>query len=251
MTLGELLEYMGGYLDDRGSSLVSGDPDMLWSDALLVRYLNKAASILARRAWCIIEYGVAPAGVITLTTRKVLYPLHPSVLRVFDATPTTQTGMLGRTDDARLRDPYPRGADAFDIGVAVSLAGGTGLVAPGPPIAFASDAGTRNLRVYPAPAAAQNGVRVLLKIARLPILELTLDNMEGEPETPRDYDLDLCTYAAGRALTMPNVDSANKADGRALLKEFGEVCQEARRDRQRAEMSPGRWEFSSTTAVLR
>lgn len=250
MNLEELLEYTAQqFLDDR-VDLVDGDSDELWSDSYLVRQLNQAQRILARRAWCIIEVGVPPAGVITLTTGKVLYPLHKSILRVFDATPTTQLAPLGRTDDINLRSPYPVDADAFDIGEAASLAG-TILTAPGVSIAIASDAASRTLRVHPAPSSLQNGLQVVLKIARLPIKWLSLEDMQGCPEVPEDWHLNLCEYAAGKALTLPNVDSGNKADGRALLEDFDAAVREARRDRQRAEMNDSRWSFASTTAVIR
>lgn len=250
MNLTELLEYTAKqFLDDR-VDLLDGDSDELWSDSYLVRQLNQAQRIIARRAWVIIECGVAPAGVITLVTGKELYPLHKSILRVYDATPTTQTAPLGRTDDSNIRSPYPPKADAFDLGVAASLAGLT-LNSPGAPLVIASDAASRTLRVSPAPAAAQNGLQLLFKIARLPIKELTLDDLKGCPEIPEDYHMDLCEYAAGKALTLPNVDSGNKVDGRALLEAFDAVVKEARRDRQRAEFNDARWGFASSTAVIR
>ena len=249
MNLAEMLSYVSSDLLDDRTDLVDGENDSLYSDASIVALLNQAQKILARRAWVIVEYGTAPAGVIVLATGKELYPLHASVLRVMDATPTTQSAPLGRTDDVNLRDPTPLGSDAFDVGQAASAAGLTS--ASGVTLSIASDAGTRALRVYPPPAAAQNGVRVLLKVARLPATWLSLEDLEAEPETPRDYDLDLCTYAAGKCLTRPNVDSSDKVTGREMLAEFDAAVKEARRDRQRAEWNGGRWGFASTTAVIR
>jgi hypothetical protein len=242
------------FLDDR-TELVEGDNDSLWSDEYLVRQFNSAQNILCRRAWAIIEFGKAPAGVIALRTGVSLYPLHPSVLRVFDGTPTTQSAPLGRTEDARLRDtslgtPYP--ADDFsavEIGMAGSLAGGFAELS-GAPFAFASDAASRTLRVFPPPTSAQSGLRVAMKVARLPINELTLDDVEAEPEVPAEFHLQLCEYAAGKALTLPNVDADQKTEGRRLLTAFDEVVRQARQERQRAEASTYRWHFSSSTATL-
>jgi len=245
-----MLEFCAAqWLDDR-ADLLDGDSDELWSDAVLVRLFNRAQKIMARRAWCIIEWGVPPAGTIVLATSKVLYPLHKSVLRVFDATPSTQTAPLGRTNDINLRNPYPPSADAFDIGESAAIAGTT-LNIPGAALAIATDAGTRMLRVAPEPAAAQANLRVDLKIARLPIKYLTLEDMEGEPEVPEEYHEDLCFYAAGKCLTMPNVDAAQKPEGRTLLDEFDAAVREARRDRQRAEYNGDRWTFASTAAAIR
>lgn len=256
MRLEEMLRYTAKeFLDDR-TDLVDGDNDSLFSDEYLCRMFNEAAKILCRRAWVIVEFGSVPAGVITLRTGVSLYPLHESVLRVYDGTPTTQAAPLGRTEDINLRDtsvitPYP--ADAFsavELGSAASLAGGSATLS-GAPLAFATDAASRTARVFPPPTATQNGLKVYMKIARLPIKELTLDDTDAEPEVPTEFHLQLCEYAAGKALTLPNVDGDQKVEGRRLLAAFDQVVKEARQERQRAEASTYRWNFSSTTAVLR
>ncbi len=250
-----MLQYTAAeYLDDR-QELVDGDPDFLWGDSFLTRNFNEAQRILCRRAWVIIETGVAPAGVLVLATGKALYTMHKSVLRVFDATPSSQVLPLGRGEDIQLRDPFLTQQSlsddwgAYEIGEAASLAGNTNTT-NGVVLAIASDAGTRTLRVSPTPLAAQNGIIVALKVARMPVNLLTLDNTEGEPEVPDEFHMSLCTYAAGKALTQPNVDGQQKADGRALIAEFLETVREARQERIRAEMGGNRWSFASSTAVL-
>lgn len=244
MNLTELLDVTArDYLDDR-TVLVEGDSDELWSDEFLVRQFNQAQRILARRAWCIIETGVSPAGVITLITGQAVYNLDKSVLRVYYAIPSDRTTPLYRTSDAALRGlQFP--ADApFDLN---STAEETGR-----PVAIATDAGTRQLRVFRTPTATETaaGLALNLKIARLPRTWLTLENMEGCPEVPEDYHDLLCKYAAGRALTLPNVDGQQRTIGRDLLSEFNDEVKEARQDRQRAEMEPARWGFASSTSML-
>lgn len=255
MNLQEILDATAKeHLDDR-VDLVSGDSDSLWSDEFLVRVLNEGQRLLCRRAWCIIDYANPTAGVIVLRTNVQLYPLHKSILRVFDATPSTQAAPLGRTDDIQIRDTSliagaPNNAfDAWEIGEAAALAG-TATSSSGSPLSFATDAGTRMLRVFPGVDATHNGLKVYLKVARYPITFLTLEDMEGVPEVSEEYHDDLVRYAAGRALTLPNVDSQTKGEGRALLEEFNARCREARQDRQRAEASTSRWTFASSTAVL-
>lgn len=256
MNLESMLEFTAGEVLDDRTDLIEGENDSLWSDSFLVRMFNEAQQILCRRSWVIIEYGTIPAGSITLRTGISLYPLHESVLRVFDGTPTTQAAPLGRTEDAQIRDtsvvtPYP--ADAFnavELGSAASLAGGSATLS-GAPLAFASDAASRTLRVFPPPTSDQNGLRVVMKVARLPIKELSLDDMDAEPEVPAEFHVAICQYAAGRALVLANTDTDQKPEGRRLLAEFDQIVKEARQERQRAEASSYRWNFSSTTAVLR
>jgi hypothetical protein len=250
MTLEEMLQYVGSeFLDDR-TDLVEGDADELWSDAYLVRQFNEAQRIMARRAWVIIEYGRSPAGLITLQTGRALYPLHESVLRVYDATPATQLAPLGRAEDANIRDPNGVASgpfSAYETGEYAARSAGTNAAYP---LVFASDAASRTIRVSPTPIAAQNGVRVALKIARLPLCELALNDTRAEPEVPAEFHMAICEFAAGKALTLPNIDGDQKPEGRRLLGEFDRVVREARQERQRAERGSNRWEFSSTTAVL-
>lgn len=255
MKLADMLTYTAAqYLDDR-TDLADGDGDSLWSDEFLVTQFNEAQRKLARAAWCIIENGVAPAGQIVLRTGVSLYPLHKSLLRVFDATPTTQVSPLGRTEDIQIRNTnvlgqYPSdGFDAVEIGSAASLAGNTTNTS-GPPLAIATDAGFREARVFPPPTSDQNGLIVNLKVARLPITWLTVDDTDAEPEVPEDYHVQLCEYAAGKALLLPNVDIEFRTIGRDLVAAFEAQCKDARRDRQRLGMGPARWTFASTTSVL-
>lgn len=256
MRLTDMISYTAKeFLDDR-TELLAGDDDALWSDLFLVRQFNEAQRQLCRRSWVIVENGVAPAGVITLVTGKSLYNLHPSILRVFDATPTTQVSPLGRTDDLQLRNTNlinqsPGDAfDAYEVGERASLAGNVTNTA-GPPLAFATDAGTRVMRVFPPPTSVQSGLKVTMRVARMPINWLTLDDVEAEPEVPEEYHLQICEYAAGKALTLPTVDSDQKVEGRRLLEAFDLVVKQARQDRQRAEMTSNRWQFGSTTAVIK
>lgn len=256
MNLQEMLSYTASeFLDDR-TELIDGDDDSLWSDSFLCRQFNEAQRILTRRAWVIIETGVAPAGIVVMQTGKVLYSLHRSILRVFDATPSTQTLPLGRANDIELRNtnlisPYPPDDfGAFEIGEAASLAGNV-TNTMGTTLAIATDAGSRTLRVFPPPSALQSGVIVALKIARMPINFLSLDDTEACPEVPEEFHIALCEFAAGKALTLPNIDGTQKADGRLLIAGFQQVVKEARQERIRAEMGSNRWNFASTTALIR
>ena len=243
MNLAEMLTFTASeFLDDR-TELISGDPDSLWSDELLVRYFNEGQRILARRSWCIIDEGNAHAGVIVLATGKVVYPLHKSVLRVLLAVPTDQEWPLAHADNRVLRTSRPFDDWIFDVNdVSTS--------SPGRPIAFSTNAGTRIARLYREPTADENGLRLVLTVARLPVTWLTLDDTEAEPEVPEDYHFLVCQYAAGRCLTQPTVDGQQKTDGRLLLAEFNEGCKEARQDRQRAEMHSSCWGFDTATALL-
>ena len=245
MNLTDLLSYTAKeYLDDR-ADLVDGSPDELFSDTVLVRYFNEAARILARKAWILTDIGHAKAGTLVLQTGKEYYKLHSSVLRVYRGTLEDSEVPLGRTTDERLS--YNRlftPDDPFDINLPLTAT-------PGRPVAFATDSAFRILRLYPKPSSVENGLRLILKVARMPICPLSLDEPKEEPEIPEEYQLEgMCKFAAGKCLTHPSVDVNERAFGRSLLAEFDELVREARRDRQRAEQSEPRPHYASSTAVL-
>jgi len=243
MNLAELLSYTADqYLSDR-TNLVAGDPDSLWSDEFLVRQFNEAQRILARRAWVILDEGVAPFGLITLATGKAVYNLDKCILRVLLATPTDQDWPLWNTSDKVLRAPRPWTDLPFDINNLT-------VPAPGRPIAYSTDAGWRQMRVFRTPSSIENGLVINLKVARLPFEWLAAGNTDAVPEVPEDYHYILATFAAGKALTLPLVDGQQRAEGRALLAEFDAFVKEARQDRQRMFMEPATWGFQTDTSLL-
>jgi len=131
------------------------------------------------RAWCIIEEGVAPAGRITLKTGVAVYPLHQSILRVAMATRSIRSA-LWRTSDARLRTRRRSRISTFDIN-------NLSTAETGRPAGFATDAGTRQMPRVRIPTATENGLESALKVARLPIVWLSVDKPEGVPEVPGGY----------------------------------------------------------------
>lgn len=246
MKLSEMLDYVGAeYLDDR-ADLVDGDPDSLWSDKTIVRYLNDAQRILCRRAWVLQDEGTAEVGTVVLRTGAPSYPLHKSILSVLMATPEDQEFPLTKHEDAALRQSRPYSDDLFPVDQDTTQTSGR-------PIGYAvvGTPGKLTMRVYRTPSATEQGLRLLLKVVRMPTCWLEAAKTAESPEVPEEWHMALCDYAAGRCLTMPTVDSANKVDGRALLKSFDEQVWEARRNRQRAEGTVSRWAFGSTTSVLR
>lgn len=243
MNLQELLDYVAvDQLDDR-TDLISGDPDELWSNRVIVGFLNEGQRRLSRRAWSIIDIGHAQAGKITLILGQDTYNLHKSVLRVYSAIPTDTAIPLGRTTYNALTYRNSEDSDYFDANQAFTNTAGR-------PGAFATDAGTRKLKLNRAPDATSVGLVLDLKVARQPVTMLTLDDLTASPEVPEEYHQWIGDYAAGRCLTLSKCDSDMKADGRRILADFEARIKEARQDRQRAEAAPGQFCFASTTAYV-
>ena len=211
MNLGELLTHTAKeYLDDR-TDLDDGDDDSLWADKTLVRYFNEAQRILCRRSWVLIGIGHPVAGVITLQAGKENYPLHKSVLRVYKATPTDTDLALARTTDGRLSYASPANPEFFDVNTPTT-------VAPGRPLAITSDIASRTVRVFPAPSSTEAGLKVELKVARMPVCWLEVGKNNESPEVPEEWHLALCQYAAGKCLTQSSsADAELRSVGRDLL----------------------------------
>ena len=243
MKLAELLEHTAGELLDDRTALIDGANDSLFSDELIVRYMNEGMRRLCRRAWVLVDIGHPQAGTIVLVTGKDRYTLDKSVLRVLDATVEDDVSPLPRHGDVALRSPRPYNPDfTYDL---------SGEASTGRPYAFASDTATRQIRVYPTPTSTENGLRVTLRVVRMPYELLDVSKPDAEPEVSEEYHLALCDYAAGRCLTQSTSgDAGNKTEGRNLLDGFEALIKEARQDMTRAGMTSAVWNFASTTAVV-
>lgn len=243
MILEELLEHTAkDHLDDR-TDLIDGDPDELWGDQLLVRYFNEAQDILCRRSWVLIDTAHPQMGTIVLVSGKPTYSLHKGVLAVLEGFIDGNDTPLTRHSEKELRTARPYVTDGFqDLNAPNASSGAV--------IAFATDAGTRTMRVFRTPGDDEAGTRLLLKVARKPYKYLTLDEMQCSPEVPESWHMSLAKYAAGRCLRNHRASDEQKSQGRELLQEWERDLRDARQERLRLEGNPMRWALSSTTATL-
>lgn len=239
MTLEELLDHLAtNELDDR-AELVNGPSDSLWSDEVLVRYLNAGQELFCRKAWAIEDDTTQACCEITLLAGIDKYPLHKSVMRVLSVTPADTSIPLVSLDFSlispqpvtSLPDFYQTPPQPF-------------IYQPGRPGWYSTDEATRVLRLRPAPDAdAVTAIGTLnLRVARLPVVPLDVATPSGTPEIPEEYHLELCSYAAGRALSQANVDSLDaQAQGKQMVSDFETKIRKAKNDRLIAMMQPGRY----------
>ncbi len=243
MTLTELLAHVGGVMLDDRSAMISGASDNLVSDATITRYLNEAQRILCRKAWVLEDSTTASCAEITLATDTAEYALHKSVLSVKTARLNDDTVDLTRVgyDDNRVRPiDVTRMPDYWDVNTATADSTGR-------PTVFSTDSGSRLIRFGRTPSSVENGLKVKLRVVRMPLTELSTGSPSASPEVPEEHHLLLCTYAAGMALQNPNLDSESRALGRAWVKDFFDGVRSANRDRIVLQQSMPQWRFSSTT----
>ena len=200
MTLQEELDELRKNILRDQSDLISGNPDTLWSDETLLRYIKDGERRFARQALCIRD-GVTPAIThIKIHTGITNYPLHKSVIAVLSARYDTDTFDIQRSGHSLVKQFTPPEFLTYDPSTGFNPQ-------PGRPIAFYTDetlvlAPNKQvmLTVYPPPSSVEEGKILYLRTIRYPLTDYSMENLYAESEIPDDYQLDCLEWAAYRAL---------------------------------------------------
>ena len=246
MRLGDLLQTLReDILHDR-SAQVSGASDYLWSDKTLVRYVNEAQRRFARRTLCIRDKNTAQCCQFSTVVGQDEYPLDPSVIAVMSVRMAGDTADLARGghsafDTYRMPDSY-----FFDPGQ-------MSATPTGKPLAYATDEtlvendqgsmGVVSLRLYPVIGTGYGGVTATMRVCRLPLVDLSLEDMDAVPEIPHDYHLDMLDWAAYLALRIVDIDAGSPDRAQEFKASFEAHVVEARRENMRKMFTPAAWGF--------
>lgn len=245
MTLQDLLDELAGNILRDRSDMLSGPTDQLWSDDVLVKYINEAEGMLARKGLVIRDAATPTVVEVPLATGVIQYTLHPSVVAVISAKIVGDVGDLARAGHSALNSfqhPDPLFFDPSQLSI----------LQPGKPMAFSTDeqldvasgkSGVMSLRAYPEPTADYNGTIIKLRVVRKPLKPLTLDDLEASPEVPEDYHLGLLDWAAYRALRNLDSDAGALEKADRYKKEFEDMVAQARTDALRKLFAPLQWGF--------
>jgi hypothetical protein len=250
--LGDLLEELReNILSDRSNQVSGAASDQLWSDKTLVRYINAAQDRFAKRSECLRDKVTPETCRLKLVVGQQDYALHEKVIGVLSARymgPPDDGFDLARAGHANL-DTY-RAVDNrfFDTSNIVGLQ-------PGKIIAFTTDEGmmadgrnalnTPTFRAFPNVGDGFDGT-VALRVVRFPIHHLHLDDLNGRPEIPEQYHLNMLDWAGYLALRRPDLDVAGgDAPGRAkdLATSFQQHVEDAKRELRRRMFQPLAWQF--------
>lgn len=222
MQLQELLDHLGSEVLQDRPAIVSGGSSNLWSDTVLVRYLNQAQQLFARRTYCLLDATTTAVTQLALTAGVSTYTLHKSIVKVFSA----------RLSDSTV-DLNVRGRWAF-----------TQVEVPDKrPEFWAPNEEFRKIRLYPAPDAVSAALTLQLRVARMPIADLTLSALTAEPEIPVEYHLDLCDWVAYKALVHQEVDGEAEKAAAMFRNAFELSMRRARRDVQLLVNEPVGFQF--------
>lgn len=246
MKLSELLDHIGKELLDDRTEMLEGVSDSVWSDAVLVRYLNEAQKILARRAWVLEDTN--PASVdedgnkvcqIQLVEDQTDYAFHKKILHIKSLRLSDSDLDLARVgyNDNRLLPGNPGFSPAFwDVNQIT-------IESAGRPSRYSADMGTRIIKLRAKPDEDSAALKVNLVVVRMPITQLKLTDLNAEPEVPEEYHLDICLFAAGSALQHPTVDAGLRTIGKEWKQEFMGKVELAEQDRIRRQQSMPRFRF--------
>jgi hypothetical protein len=240
MKTSELIEHVAkDMLDDR-AALVEGASDRLFSDEKVLRYLNEAERKLCRDALVLEDLATPSVCEIQLIEDRTDYPFHKSILQV-------KSVRLSDSDLDLLRVGYNDNRiwpitsvvdpDFWDVNLAL-------VETPGRPQRYSVDMGTRIIRVRRKPDADAALLKLKLAVMRMPVVPMTIDDPDKQPEVPEEHHLDLTLYAAGSCLTKTaDIDAELRTLGQRWMNEFQEVVDKAKRDKQRRQMSMPQFRF--------
>lgn len=222
MKLLDLVEELrANILRDTSDALSPDASDYLLSDKTLVRYLNDAQEKFAARTLCLRDETTPAICRIQLVAGQDSYDLDPRVVAVYSA-------ILGRYHIARTT--YGAGSFRGDV---VHSGGWHDHEQNSRPAMFYTDRESQRIGFYPAPSEDHIDHEVVLRVARLPLNPLTVDDMKASPEIRSEWHLDLCEWAAWRALRNHDNDLENLGKASAHKKAFEDVVEQLSRESKR------------------
>lgn len=218
MTLQEMLEELRDViLRDVSNAISADEQDLLWSDASLLRYINNGYQRFCERAM-ILEDATSPeATQIALQEGVMSYPLHKSVISVASA---VLDGKALRKTSTRVSQGDLPEVVGFSPALVTKYRGVS---------AYVPDYNAGTFYVLGTPTAEEDGKIVNLRVVRLPLTLLSLDDVEASPEIPEQYHLDILEWAAFRALRNHDNDAENMAKASAHSTRFERAVEEAKR----------------------
>ena len=223
MKLSELLgELRQSILRDVSDAVGAANDGAIWTDEVLVRYINEAQNKFATMT-CILRDETTPAITqFTLVEGQEQYTLDDRVVAILGA----RVGRL-HLSRATYGALFSNRGDTFP-GYARMDRG-----SPGTPRSFYTDRETGRVGLYPAPDASWAGQVVQLRVARKPLKPLQYKDLDAVPEINEDYQLDILEWAAWRALRNHDTDGENMAKASAHKTQFMAAVKELSRQAKR------------------
>jgi hypothetical protein len=249
MQTGELLAELRHHVLRDISDQVAGASDYLWSDTGLIRYINEGQNRFARQTKCIRDASTPAICQFTTVDSQEFYTLDPHVLSVLSVRMTGDKADMARAGHSDL-DTY-RQPDTyfFDPSQLSSMP-------PGKPVAWTTDEGVIQdtggsytavqLRLYPVPLTPYVGIVGNMRVARLPLVPLSISAPDGVPEIPEEHHMDILNWAAYLALRGVDLDVAGGGAwdrAKEFRAAFDDAVSDMKKDAQSKMFRPLQWGF--------
>lgn len=232
-------------LNDR-SDRASGTSDYLWTDQTLISFMNEAQRRFAVRGLVLRDGTTDEVTKITLVAGQSTYALHTAVIGVISARVEPQLADLTRVGHA-LMGAYRAPSETWTDPASLTA------LTPGAPTAFATDDAVGlddndslsviSLRIFPTPAAAQDGQVLRLRVVRKPIEQLQTTFPTRVPEIPEDHHIEMLDWAAYLALRIVDDDAGSVKRAAEFAQSFESHVVEARALAMRKMFTPMPWGF--------
>ena len=215
----------------------------LWPDEELCECIAQAHDEFAERTLMLRDSSSFAAS-FELETGVDQYTLHPAVQAVLSAKIDGEPQGLIRASASAL-DGYVPPPDVVAWLEQINY----GTAQDGTPLAFTTDDSTDGMgqavvvRVYPTPAAADNGKTVKLRVARLPLVQCGLDTLDTPVECNRQFLMGLCHGAAAIAYDMNDADGNDPDKANKQRAKFEEYIARGKATVRRKMFSPLSWGF--------
>lgn len=191
MTLSELLSRIKPELDE-------SETPVNWSEAELAQYLAEAEAEACLRARLLRDDSTAGVAVLDVTSGSAWIALHSSTIRVLRAKLASAQCPLGLTDPGELDRLY------------------TGWESQtGTPCLYYLE--SNRLRLIPKPELTDT---LYLSVYRTPLVKLSADANDAQPEIAEPHHLGLTRWAIYRALSKRDEDSYDPGRAGVALQQF-------------------------------
>jgi hypothetical protein len=201
-----------GILNDRSNNS-GGSSDHLWTDDLLIIYMNEAYRRMAVEGLMIRDATTPEVTQFALVAGQRDYALHSSVVAILSARLATSQYDLTRTDHSTLSGAPPTlNERPWDVNTQSTLT-------PGRPIAYTTDEGMMDtetgsvqqmtFRMLPVPGLEQDGEIIQMRVIRKPLVMFSKAWPKLEPELPEEWQIPMLDWAANLALNIVDDDAGS------------------------------------------
>jgi hypothetical protein len=231
------------------SDQVAGASDYLWDDNQLIRYINEGQRRFARQTKCIRDSTTPGICQFVSVDSQPIYALDPCVVSVLSVRMTGDQADLARAGHADLDNYHQPDTYFFDPSQLSQMP-------PGKPVAWTTDEGVMQdtngsyaaiqLRLYPVPLTPYAGIVGNMRVARLPLVPLSISKPGASPEVPEEHHMDILNWAAYLALRGADLDVAGGGAwdrAREFRAAFESAVDDMKRDAQSKMFRPVQWAF--------